>query len=85
MIFFIYLYQRWIYRIDPKRVNEFGTSQEMIDNPAAVLAADEADDTTGPLAIEKEDGEAGPPKTDAEKKEDWWGGFCAGLCILLGV
>ncbi|XP_019851794.1 PREDICTED: cleft lip and palate transmembrane protein 1 homolog [Amphimedon queenslandica] len=26
IVFFIYLYQRWIYRVDMKRVNEFGTS-----------------------------------------------------------
>ncbi len=26
IIFFIYLYQRWIYRVDKKRLNEFGTS-----------------------------------------------------------
>jgi len=31
IIFCIYLYQRWIYRVDPKRVNEFGTSAEMMD------------------------------------------------------
>jgi len=31
IIFCIYLYQRWIYRVDPKRVNEFGTSGEMLD------------------------------------------------------
>uniref|UniRef100_A0AC34PV32 Cleft lip and palate associated transmembrane protein n=1 Tax=Panagrolaimus sp. JU765 TaxID=591449 RepID=A0AC34PV32_9BILA len=28
IIFLIYLYQRWIYRVDPKRVNEYGTSME---------------------------------------------------------
>ena len=28
IVFFIYLYQRWIYRIDPKRVNEFGYTGE---------------------------------------------------------
>jgi len=28
IIFLIYIYQRWIYRVDPKRVNEFGTSME---------------------------------------------------------
>ena len=28
IVFFIFLYQRWIYRVDPKRVNEFGTSGE---------------------------------------------------------
>uniref|UniRef100_A0A1I8AYB9 Cleft lip and palate associated transmembrane protein n=1 Tax=Meloidogyne hapla TaxID=6305 RepID=A0A1I8AYB9_MELHA len=28
IIFLIYIYQRWIYRVDPKRINEFGTSGE---------------------------------------------------------
>ncbi|KAH0631511.1 hypothetical protein JD844_005858, partial [Phrynosoma platyrhinos] len=28
VVFFIYLYQRWIYRVDPTRVNEFGISGE---------------------------------------------------------
>ena len=28
VVFFIYLYQRWIYRVDPTRVNEFGLSGE---------------------------------------------------------
>nr|CAG4714971.1 unnamed protein product [Naegleria fowleri] len=28
VIFFIYLYQRWIYPVDPKRVNEFGQTGE---------------------------------------------------------
>ncbi|KAK5974830.1 Cleft lip and palate transmembrane protein 1, partial [Trichostrongylus colubriformis] len=28
IIFIIYLYQRWVYRVDPKRVNEFGSSLE---------------------------------------------------------
>ncbi|XP_043536836.1 cleft lip and palate transmembrane protein 1 homolog isoform X2 [Chiloscyllium plagiosum] len=28
VVFFIYLYQRWIYRVDPTRMNEFGTSGE---------------------------------------------------------
>ena len=32
IIFFIYLYQRWIYKIDKKRVNEFGTSSEEPDD-----------------------------------------------------
>lgn len=31
IIFFIYLYQRWIYRVDFKRVNEFGVSGEDLD------------------------------------------------------
>ena len=28
IVFFIFLYQRWIYRVDPTRVNEFGTTGE---------------------------------------------------------
>lgn len=32
IIFFIYLYQRWIYPIDPKRVNEFGLTGEPADS-----------------------------------------------------
>ncbi|XP_076464340.1 putative lipid scramblase CLPTM1 [Babylonia areolata] len=84
VIFFIYLYQRWIYRIDPKRVNEFGTSQEMLDNPDAALTEDDAkaDDGSPPLSLEGSEGEkvkeededdAGSdqvPKSEAEKKED---------------
>lgn len=31
VIFFIYLYQRYIYRVDPSRVNEFGFSAEMLE------------------------------------------------------
>lgn len=29
IVFFIFLYQRWIYKTDPKRINEFGFSGEM--------------------------------------------------------
>lgn len=41
MVFFIYLYQRWIYRVDPNRVNEFGTSgvDQMQDKKAVADAA----------------------------------------------
>ncbi|CAH8592965.1 unnamed protein product [Dicrocoelium dendriticum] len=31
VIFFIYLYQRWIYPMDPNRINEFGVSQTMLE------------------------------------------------------
>uniref|UniRef100_A0A1B6G4Q6 Cleft lip and palate transmembrane protein 1 n=1 Tax=Cuerna arida TaxID=1464854 RepID=A0A1B6G4Q6_9HEMI len=37
IVFFIFLYQRWIYKTDPKRINEFGYSGEMEENaPAAI-------------------------------------------------
>ena len=71
VIFFIYLYQRYIYRIDPKRVNEFGTSQEMMDNPETALAEGEGAEDGGNLAIEGGEEEQVPaPKSEAEKKED---------------
>lgn len=38
IIFIIYLYQRWIYRVDPKRVNEFGVSGEDLDGSNKQLA-----------------------------------------------
>lgn len=44
IVFFIALYQRWIYPIDPKRVNEFGTTGEPVDN-AAVVANQEPKET----------------------------------------
>lgn len=31
IVFFIFLYQRWIYKVDASRVNEFGFSGEMIE------------------------------------------------------
>lgn len=32
IVFFIFLYQRWIYKVDKSRINEFGFSAEMEDN-----------------------------------------------------
>ena len=34
VVFLIFLYQRWIYRIDPKRVNEYG--QVMVEDVDAL-------------------------------------------------
>lgn len=44
IVFFIALYQRYIYPIDPKRVNEFGTTGETVDN-ATVVADQEPKET----------------------------------------
>ncbi|KAG9509857.1 Cleft lip and palate transmembrane protein 1 [Fragariocoptes setiger] len=49
IIFVIYLYQRWIYRVDPKRMNEFGVSGEELE--AAKLQSTGRD---APQAIEAE-------------------------------
>ncbi|OQV13471.1 Cleft lip and palate transmembrane protein 1-like protein [Hypsibius exemplaris] len=34
VIFFIFLYQRWVYRVDPSRRNEYGISKDMLDHKA---------------------------------------------------
>lgn len=34
IVFFIFLYQRYIYKMDPTRVNEFGVSAEMLEKQA---------------------------------------------------
>uniref|UniRef100_A0A8C9PJ01 CLPTM1 regulator of GABA type A receptor forward trafficking n=1 Tax=Spermophilus dauricus TaxID=99837 RepID=A0A8C9PJ01_SPEDA len=47
VVFFIYLYQRWIYRVDPTRVNEFGMSGE---DPAAAALVAQAPTAAGALA-----------------------------------
>ncbi|KAI0346771.1 cleft lip and palate associated transmembrane protein [Trametopsis cervina] len=41
VVFLVFLYQRWIYRIDPKRVNEYG--QVMSGDADAVAKKDEKD------------------------------------------
>ncbi|CAI5443868.1 unnamed protein product [Caenorhabditis angaria] len=38
IIFLIYLYQKWIYRVDYSRTNEFGGTGENAENPAEILA-----------------------------------------------
>lgn len=63
VVFFIFLYQRWIYRVDPTRVNEFGYAAEPIDEmPQAIEEKQQAIEEKS-QAIEKE-----KPKDD--KKND---------------
>ncbi|KAL1711746.1 cleft lip and palate transmembrane protein 1-domain-containing protein [Schizophyllum commune] len=52
VVFLIFLYQRWIYRIDPKRVNEYG--QVMVEDVDALK--------------EGEDGKAGEGEKEETKK-----------------
>lgn len=63
IVFFVFLYQRWIYKTDPKRINEFGYSGEMEENaqnqPAAITAAGETSN-----------GEATMPAAAAVKDEE---------------
>ncbi|XP_055837143.1 putative lipid scramblase CLPTM1 [Episyrphus balteatus] len=39
IVFFIFLYQRWMYKVDHKRMNEFGFSKEMEEEAALRKAA----------------------------------------------
>ncbi|XP_067623768.1 putative lipid scramblase CLPTM1 [Eurosta solidaginis] len=74
IIFFVFLYQRWQYRVDYKRVNEFGFSGEMAEKSSkpkleAVEPAPEQQqqlqqDDNVATAIKE------TPKTAIEKKED---------------
>lgn len=61
VVFFIYLYQRWIYRVDPTRMNEFGTSGEA---PAPLPAQD------GPAILPPSPEDTSQPKPAEDKKKD---------------
>ena len=74
VVFFIFLYQRYIYRVDPSRVNEFGFSQEMLErkqNPAAAAAAAAgAEQPAAVTAAPAGEPAPAPEKPPAEKKAD---------------
>ena len=72
IIFFIFLYQRWIYRVDPSRLNEFGVSQVMLEsrqqqNGQAIEAAPPADASEAELP---ESEAAATVKTSKDKKNE---------------
>ena len=60
IVFFIFLYQRYIYRVDHSRVNEFGFSGDMIDE------AKKTAENSGQPAVEND----GAVKSDQAKKTD---------------
>ena len=76
------MYQRYIYRIDPKRVNEFGTSQDMLDQNGDVIPPEPIADsspvqpeiTESSQSKENKAEEVGSngdvPKSAEEKKND---------------
>lgn len=70
IVFFIFLYQRWIYKVDKSRVNEFGFSGEMEEDVKKSVANGDA---TEPVAA-IEDKPASPalskPKSKKDKKRD---------------
>ncbi|XP_070493644.1 putative lipid scramblase CLPTM1 [Chironomus tepperi] len=56
IVFFIFLYQRWIYKVDKKRVNEFGVTGEMLDG------VDKDKMIAAPENV--------PEKSESDKKDD---------------
>uniref|UniRef100_K1R4I6 Cleft lip and palate transmembrane protein 1-like protein n=1 Tax=Magallana gigas TaxID=29159 RepID=K1R4I6_MAGGI len=72
VVFFIFLYQRWIYPIDPTRLNEFGTSQEMLEQNGKVTG-DQSETGSEQASIEQskpEETELPSEKPAKEKKND---------------
>ncbi len=73
IVFFIYLYQRWIYRVDPKRVNEYGTSGEDHKVPP-VQGGEDVSMLSLPEAVGSpnlgDDSHDNVEKTSEEKKKD---------------
>lgn len=63
IVFFIYLYQRWIYPIDPKRVNEFGLTGEPVDGTDPADPSSQQPAETKPI-------ENGAVNTNAEVVSD---------------
>ncbi|KAJ8311058.1 hypothetical protein KUTeg_011392 [Tegillarca granosa] len=75
IVFFIFLYQRYIYRVDPTRVNEFGTSQEMFDqNGSAITETDKDGHQADALPEPQSNGdvikEDNKDKSDSEVSEE---------------
>ena len=81
IVFFIFLYQRYIYKEDPTRVNEYGFSAEMVaekdtKTPAEIAGAPE----NAPKQLTQEGGEeekgaakagaGGKAKSKKSKKDD---------------
>lgn len=54
IIFLVYVYQRWIYRVDLKRVNEFGVSGEQLESSGDVTSPAAAAITNGSSADDQQ-------------------------------
>ena len=65
LVFFVYLYQRWLYPVDKKRVNEFGRAYETDENGEEKKEKAEEGETAEDNPPEPEE-----PKGSEEKKND---------------
>lgn len=80
IVFFIFLYQRWIYKVDSKRINEFGFSAEMLEEqqlnkqapggaltaPAAASSDQQQNQTSS--AASSDEAKSQPSSPNASKK-----------------
>jgi hypothetical protein len=70
LIFLIYVYQRWIYRVDMTRVNEFGFSGAQQEEREAVAGAAEANGEPVPaLEVRRDKGGGGFLRASSRRNE----------------
>jgi len=72
IVFFIFLYQRYIYKEDKTRVNEFGYSAEMLDDDNKETQGNvDHEDSLAPLAIEESAEDIQPENLDSGPSGAW--------------
>lgn len=80
IVFFIFLYQRWIYKVDSSRVNEFGFSAEMLEEKSgqappsgaitAAAAAAEQNHTSSAASSDENKSQPSSPNAAAKKRKN---------------
>lgn len=70
LVFFVYLYQRWLYPVDKKRVNEFGRAYETDENGEEKKEIGEEEKAGEGETAEDNPPEPAEPKGSEEKKND---------------
>ena len=70
LVFFVYLYQRWLYPVDKKRVNEFGRAYETDENGEEKKEIGEEEKAGEEETAEDNPPEPEEPKGSEEKKND---------------
>lgn len=72
IVFFIFLYQRWIYKVDSSRVNEFGFSAEMLEEKQQQQSSGKAPSSgaiTGAAAAEQNNHTSSAASSDESKSQ----------------
>lgn len=69
IVFFIFLYQRWIYKVDSSRVNEFGFSAEMLEEKSAKTAPPPSGAITDAAAAAEQNHTSSAASSDENKSQ----------------